>query len=545
MTANQGTTQDLLERYALQKPDEIFVTFPGGAWGWRQTLHLARSVANGLRGIGVRPGDYVASWLPNGPEALLALFGVNLAGAAQVPVNIAYRGGPLEHALRTSQAKVLIVHHELLQHLAVLDLPSLRSVVVVGGEDGASAGRYDQRSWVELECAPSDELPNECRRLPSDDMLVIFTSGTTGHSKGVRCSYYHHGAYADWFSVGDLGAADRALILLPLFHVGGSGWVFWALKTGASLALLPRFETRRFWDDVKALGATTCTMMGAMANFLLQEPAYPSDADNSLRIALATPWMKSWPHFSQRFGIRLWAGFGMSEVPGPLRADVGEDLTGLGRETSPEWEVRVVDDFDAEVAPGNPGEMIVRHRRPWVITHGYLGMPEATADVWRNGWFHTGDIVMRRDDGSLIYIDRSKDSIRRRGENISSLEVELEVTAHPDVLDAAVVAVPSDQSDDEVMVFVKVREGVQLLSEDLINFLAPRMPHYMVPRYVEFVGNLPRTPTGKVRKVELRQRGIGSATWDREKAGIRFKAQRLSPVVRDTSAPGADADKWS
>ncbi|MER2535930.1 MAG: AMP-binding protein [Rhizobiaceae bacterium] len=528
------TTRELLERHAAHTPDRVFAAFPGGAWTWRETLDRARSVANGLRELGVTPGDYVASWLPNGCDALLSLLGVNLAGAAQVPMNVAYRGRLLEHALRTSQAKVLIAHHELAPHLDGLDLPDLRTIVVVGGAAAASATAYAQRSWTDLERASSEAPPPECDRRPSDDMIVIFTSGTTGHSKGVRCSYHHHDAYADWFSAGDLGPDDRALVVLPLFHVGGSGWVFWALRTGASLALMPRFETARFWADVEALGATTCTMVGAMANFLLEAPPRPADAQTPMRIVLATPWMNAWPEFARRFGVKLWAAFGMSEVPGPFRADVGDDITGLGREISPEWEVRLVDAYDMEVPDGAPGELTVRHRRPWVITHGYLGMPEATAHAWRNGWFHTGDIVARRSDGIFVYVDRSKDSIRRRGENISSLEVELELQAHPAVLAAAVVAVPSDRSDDEVMAFVQRRAGAALTGEELIRFVIPRLPHYMVPRYIEFVDELPRTPTGKLRKVELRERGVGAATWDREQAGINVKAQRLSvPSSRD------------
>nr|WP_271208828.1 AMP-binding protein [Rhodococcus wratislaviensis]GLK33183.1 ATP-dependent acyl-CoA ligase [Rhodococcus wratislaviensis] len=533
MTYEQ-TTAGLMERNVRAAPDRIFVTFPGGSWTYRETLDRARSVANGLRDLGVAPGDYVASWLPNGPEALLALLGVNLAGAVQVPMNTAYRGGLLEHALNLSAARTLIVHHELVKHLASIEAPHLQTVIVVGGEQSSiTDAPFDVVDWSQLETGDTSQLPIECRRSATDDMIVIFTSGTTGPSKGVRCSYVHHASYAEWFSVGDLGSEDRALIVLPLFHVGGTGWVFAALTWGASLALLPRFETRRFWQDVEELGATTCTMVGAMATFLLQEPRRDDDADTPLRIALATPWMEAWPEFAQRFGIKLWSGFGMSEVPGPLRSGFPDgDITGLGRATSPEWDIRVVDGRDLEVPDGTPGELIVRHRRPWVITHGYLNMPVQSGEAWRNGWFHTGDVVIRREDGSYAYVDRSKDSIRRRGENISSLEVEVELRAHPDVLDAAVVAVPSEHSDDEVMAFVQVKQGEQVDCAALIDFVLPRMPHYMVPRYVEVVTDLPRTPTGKLRKVELRERGVGSSTWDREQAGIRVKSERLSAVTR-------------
>ena len=226
----------------------------------------------------------------------------------------------------------------------------------------------------------------------------------------------------------------------------------------------------------------------------------------------------------------------MTEVPGPLRSAFPDgDITGLGRATSGEWDIRVVDGRDLEVPDGTPGELIVRHDRPWTITHGYLNMPLESGAAWRNGWFHTGDVVMRREDGSYVYLDRAKDSIRRRGENISSLEVEVELRAHPDVLDAAVVAVPSEHSDDEVMAFVQVKEGAQVDCADLINFVSPRMPHYMVPRYIEVMTDLPRTPTGKLRKVELRERGVGPSTWDREQIGITIKSERLSTVTRPSA----------
>lgn len=528
------TTAGLLERNARNAPDSTFVAFPGGSWTHLDTLHRARSVANGLRGLGVAPGDYVVSWLPNGAEALLALLGVNVAGAVEVPLNTAYRGGLLEHALNLSAAPTLIVHYELVEHLATIDVPHVRTLVVVGGDSSSiSNDRFDIVPWSALEDGDISELPAECRRHATNDMVVIFTSGTTGPSKGVQCSYLHHASYAEWFSVGDLGADDRVLIVLPLFHVGGTGWVYAALTWGASVAILPRFETRRFWQDVAELGATTCTMVGAMATFLLQQPPRDDDAQTPLRIALATPWMETWPEFAERFGVDLWAGFGMSEVPGPLRSEFPDaDLTGLGRETSPEWEIRVADELDQEVPDGAPGEMIVRHRRPWTITHGYLNMPVESGAAWRNGWFHTGDVVIRREDGSYIYVDRQKDSIRRRGENISSLEVEVELRAHPDVLDVAVVAVPSEHSDDEVMAFVEVKEGAQVDCEELITFVLPRMPHYMVPRYIQVVDELPRTPTGKLRKVELRQQGVGPATWDREASRVTVKSARLSAVAR-------------
>jgi len=269
--------------------------------------------------------------------------------------------------------------------------------------------------------------------------------------------------------------------------------------------------------------------MGAMASFLLAQPARPDDASNPLRIGLATPAMPRWEEFADRFGVKLWSGFAMTEVPGPLRSPFpNADLSGAGIATSTDWQIRIVDDFDFEVPAGSPGELIVRHTTPWAISHGYLGMPGATADSWRNGWFHTGDIMAERSDGTLQFVDRKKDALRRRGENISSFEVEAEILQHPAVADASVVATHSTASEDEVLAFVVLQDGSTLDHMELAEFLVPRLPHFMVPRFIEFVTELPRTPTGKVRKVELREKGIGPYTWDREAAGLILKATRVS-----------------
>lgn len=531
MSVENITIAGLLERNANRAPDEVFAVFHTGSWTMGETLRRSRAVATGLAELDIGPGEHVASWLPNGPEGLLSLFGTNLAGAVQVPLNTAYRGGLLEHALNLVQAPLLVAHHELINRLDGLHLPWLRRLVVVGGTDVPALPGVEVFPWEQLESADPTPPDNSRRANAWDDMVIIYTSGTTGPSKGVRCSAYHHQGFAEWFRVGDLGADDRALISLPLFHVGGTGWVYAMLDWGGSVGLLPRFSTSTFWHDVRRLGATTATMIGSMGTFLLQESPQPDDADNPLRIALATPHIPEWERFAERFGVQLWSGYAMSEVPGPLRSVFpGGNLAGAGEMLPDGWQVRLVDEHDLEVPVGTPGELVVRHDRPWKITHGYLGMPEATAEAWQNGWFHTGDVMTRDSDGTYYFVDRRKDALRRRGENISSAEVEAEIRAHPDVVDAAVVAVPAQESDDDVLAFVVPAGGTTVDPAELLAFLIPRMPHYMVPRYIDLVNELPLTPTGKVRKVELRDRGVTATTWDREVARITVTSTRLSPL---------------
>jgi carnitine-CoA ligase len=279
---------------------------------------------------------------------------------------------------------------------------------------------------------------------------------------------------------------------------------------------------------VRDFGVTTTTVMAAMATFLLREPPGDDDRDNPMRIALLVPHIPGAHDFGERFGIKLWTGYAMSEVPGPLRTALApSNLNTAGVATSPAWHLRLVDGEGHDVEGEEIGELVARHDVPETITGGYVNMPEATATAWRDGWFHTGDLFRRDADGGFHFVDRDKDALRRRGENISSFELEAEITAHPAVVQAAAVGIPAEEGDQDVMAFVVVRDGAELTHRELFDFLVPRMPHYMVPRYLEFVAELPRTPTEKVRKLELRERGPGPATWDRTQEGIDLKAVRL------------------
>ncbi|MFP5255796.1 MAG: AMP-binding protein [Acidimicrobiia bacterium] len=523
------TTVQLLRSQAERQGDKVYAAVrDGGTMTYGEALVQAEAVRNGLASCGVRRGDRVSAWLPNGLELISSIFGANLLGAALAPCNVAYRGGVLQHVVNLAAAEILIAHEQLVPRLEGLDLPHLRMVVVVGDSGVPVPAGLQRLDWGELVSLPAPGGVRDPDPLPHEDMIVIYTSGTTGVSKGVRCSYLHHAEFSRYLQVGDLGGDDRALVTLPLFHIGGTKWLYTMLRWGGSIGVLPRFSTESFWDDVRALGATTGTILAAMAGFLLAEPQSDDDAENPLRIALVNPTHPQWAEFEVRFGVQLWSGFGMTEVPGVLKTPLSyEKLDSVGRVASADWELRLVDDHDEEVTPGEAGEAIVRHARPWTITHGYVGMPEATATAWRNGWFHTGDILVRDLEGDFYFVDRKKDSLRRRGENVSSFEVESEITRHPEVLEAAVVAVRADTEDD-ILAFVLRRPASELEHAALVEFLVPRMAHFMIPRYFEFVDEMPRTPTQKIQKDILRERGISTATWDRESMGMLIKADRLS-----------------
>ncbi|MER2534114.1 MAG: AMP-binding protein [Rhizobiaceae bacterium] len=517
-------TQELLRKWAHETPDKTFAVFESGAdWTYADALQLSWRVGNALTRLGVAPGQPVLSFLPNGEEAIAVFFGANAAGAVYAPINVAYRGAILQHALTLPRGEILVVAKDLYDRLEGLDLPHVKTVVVVGSTPRHKLAAKHV-NWTELAQTEIVEPSERCRRKPTDDMVYIYTSGTTGPSKAVRCSYRHHEVYTDWYGR-ELNETDRCFLCLPMFHVGGTGWLYTMLMRGGSIAVVERFRTDDFWPAVKRMGATTCTFMAAMARFLFRQPARPDDADNPIRVACLVPYIPETEAFGKRFDVELFTGFAMSEVPGPLRTAAGtSNMNRAGVAASPDWQLRLVDADGYDVPQGTVGELVVRHTQPAVVTRGYLNMPEATAEAWTDGWFHTGDLFKIDHDGNYHFVDRNKDALRRRGENISSIEVEAEINRHPSVSESAIIGVPSTEMEDDVFAYVVRKEGADISHEDLFQFLADHMPHFMVPRYIEFIDELPRTPNHKVAKGDLRKRDRGAA-WDREAAGIRLTAK--------------------
>jgi carnitine-CoA ligase len=368
---------------------------------------------------------------------------------------------------------------------------------------------------------------------PWDDFALVYTSGTTGPSKGVQLSYANHRLYADTLVWPDIGAEDRFMVSVPLSHVGGTALTYAMLQRGGAVVLPGGFDAKRFWEDIRHYGATATFVIHGMVSFLLGRPPTDAEADNPLRYVYMGPLTRV-GEFAERFGVKIWTGFGMTELPTVLRSGLNPTSeTTVGRPFNPDVECRLVDEHDLPVPDGTPGELIVRHKHPWVLNSGYKDMPAATAEGWRNGWFHTGDQLLVDNAGEWMFVDRAKDAIRRRGENISSYEVEAEVLSHADVDQVAAIAVPNPDmeestGDEEVKVVIVPVPGRTIEPLELVEYLIPRMPRHMVPRFVEIVDELPRTPSFKVKKGDLRAAGITAETWDRERAGIKLRGERLS-----------------
>jgi crotonobetaine/carnitine-CoA ligase len=354
----------------------------------------------------------------------------------------------------------------------------------------------------------------------------MYTSGTTGPSKGVMISHGHAYEYARGvIDMIEIKQSDVYYAPLPLFHIAGQWAVIYAAAIAGATAVLPdTFSASRFWATVRRYRVTCSFLLGAMANLLYRQAPAPDDADNPLDRVLVVPLIPEVEPFNQRFGCRVSTTWGGTEMNCPTRSgfDLPNNRT-CGRVDERLYEVRMVDANDNEVPPGVPGEAVVRPKLPWITMAGYWNRPDWTVAAWRNLWLHTGDMLMKDKAGNLYFVDRTKDAIRRRGENISSMEVEQEINAHPDVLECAVIPVASAETEQEVMAIVVPKSGRRIAPEALIAFLEPRMAYFMVPRYLEFAAELPKTPTGKIQKFGLRERGVTSATWDRVAAGIKLK----------------------
>ena len=518
----------LLDRWANERPDQPHVVFADGAeWTFAELRDKVRTKAAGLRAMGIEQGEHVAVWLPNGPDALIAFYAINYIGAVFVPFNTAYRGQLLQHVIANSGARVLLVHPDLVPRLHEIDLGRVERLVVTTGIEVPEAPRPIQR-FDELAGAADETLELARPIEPWDIQSIIYTSGTTGPSKGVLSSYLHMFSNAGPESWPMVDENDRYMCVAPIFHIGGMGPPFVMLARGASVAMIDNFSTEDFWAVAKATQSTVVFLLGVMATFLLKAEPRPDDRDHTVKKAFMVPLTGDAPAFTERFGVDIYTIFNMTEISSPIVSEANPKKIGTCGRVRDGVDVRLVDRNDCEVPIGEIGEMLVRTDRPWAMNSGYNANPEATAEAWRNGWFHTGDAFRRDEDGYFYFVDRVKDAIRRRGENISSFEVEADVCSHPAVREAAAVAVPSEFSEDEVMVIVAPVPGQKLEARQLAEFLIDTMPYFMVPRYIRILDELPKTPSAKVMKADLRKEGVTPDTWDREAAGLRVRREKFS-----------------
>ena len=509
----------LLEERAVTHSEQIFAVFEDVPdWTFRETLRQTRRTAAGLQAAGVCKGDAVLIALPNGPDALRVWFAANYIGAVAVHVNSAYRGGLLERVIGNSKARHFVTSGDMVRHLDNLDLGELE-VIIHFGEAPASRPGLQLLKASMLDDA-GDEPDETGEILPFETQSIIYTSGTTGPSKGVMCSYLHilTAGHAVYF----LTAEDRYLVNLPMYHIAGQLPCMLMLSLGGSVAIVERFKTDTFWQGIEETGATFAILLGVMTRFLLSQPESPAEKAGILKHIIQQPFDDDAPKLKERFGIDIYTSFNMTEISLPIVSEANPAIAGTCGRKREGVELRIVDQYDCEVPQGDIGELMIRTDQPWAMMHGYLDEPAATAQAWRNGWFHTGDAFYVDEKGNYFFVDRMKDTIRRRGENISSFEVEAAVMSHPDIREAAAVGVDSDISESEVLVVISLKEGRTLDLAEFVAFLGPKLAYFMIPRYVRIVDELPKTPTQKIEKHRLRDIGLSAGdVWDREAAGIK------------------------
>ena len=536
-----------LDARAMQTPDRPFLTMEGeGTQTFAQCRASAWDMAGLLRAAGLRAGQCVAVMSPNCHSAVHAWMGANLLGAADVMINTGYRGRPLEHALNLVQAEVLLIEERFLPVLRESEsrLDHLRKVVHFRLPDAPDVPVPDGFSRLEL--VPLDALRHEPVTVvqgPTFASLasIIFTSGTSGPAKGVMMP--HSQAYALALQTVRglrLGEHDTLYGFHPLFHTAGKFiCVYAGLLAGAHVVLDRRFRAERWLARIRECGATATLAHGAMLEMVHALPPSPQDSDNPLERLMASPFPRRIAaDFERRFGVRGVEVWGMTEINNPCWCPLDEPLRpGTCGKLNAEWaELRVVDpETDLEVPVGEVGEFVVRPKKPWTMMQGYIGMPTQTLQAWRNLWFHTGDAGYVDADGWYHFVDRLGDRIRRRAENVSSYEIESAAASHPAVLECAAVGVPSGyEADDDIKLFVVPGPDAAFAPQDLLEHLVRLLPHYMVPRYPETISALPRTPTNKVRKAELRSGAIAGDCWDRKAAGLSLLdvARRVQGALR-------------
>jgi crotonobetaine/carnitine-CoA ligase len=476
-------------------------------------------------GVAAGAGTHVGTLLTNRFEAHRTMVALGWLQAVEVPLNTAYVGKMLQYALDLADVTVLVTEAQFVERVLAVaaELPLLRTVVVVDDDAPATTGdlRTVGRAAFLDGATPAEGLAGPAAH---DIACLLFTSGTTGPSKAVITPWAVVHQNWSWVPDDTLAAGQGLYCAMPLFHNSGRGAFNFTVSKGGRFVMREKFSATSFWADITAHQCAVAATVGPMTALLWSAEPRPDDADNPLESVVCGPMIPEIEEFKTRFGVRVTTTYGQTEIGCPLSSgweSVPPTSCGKVRTDYPWPEIRLADELDEPVSPGQVGEMLVRTRAPWAMNVGYYKMPEQTSAAWRNGWFHTGDAFVQDADGNFFFQDRMKDTIRRRGENISSFEVENLVTEHPQVVEVAAIAVPAALGEDEVMVALIVRDRASFDHAEFIEFLRTRMPRFMVPRYVEVFDDFPRVETSmRVKKTELRARGVTATTWDRDAAGI-------------------------
>jgi carnitine-CoA ligase len=523
----QRTIHGVLKAKVKQYGNREFFRWNDSVFGFEDVDRQSDKVASGLQSLGIGKGDKVGIMMGNRPEFLFLWFGLSKLGAIEVPVNTAHRGDLLTYMVDKADCRLLVAASQFLDRVGPVlnNLPTVEKIIVL---------RESEEAFPELDkpvmdypaMIDNDGTYDAEEVLWSDPFVIMFTSGTTGPSKGSLMP--HNYALHLGEIVCEAMEYDEKDVLynaLPLFH--GNAQLLStmpALMSGAKMVLAEKFSAGRFWDDIRGYGCTEFNYIGGILPILMKADPTAGDADTPLRVMMGggAP-MDLFSAIEKRFGVTLIEGYGMSEIGLPLMNTLKERKPGTCGKPFRDYTVKLVDDRGVEVGVNTPGELLMRPLKPYTMVLEYYKMPEKTVEAWGDLWFHTGDYLFCDEDGYFHFVDRKKDALRRRGENISSYEVEKVINSHPAVLESAAVAVKSGLGEDEVMICLTLKPGKELTPVKLMAHCEERMAYFMIPRYVRMMTEMPKTPTQRVQKYQLRQEGVTPDTWDREQAGVVLK----------------------
>ena len=517
----------VLKQKLERNGNRTFFYFKDSEYGYQDFDETACRVACGLQKMGIGKGDKVAIMLDNCPEYLFLWFGLSKLGAVEVPINTAHKGDLLTYMLSQSESCLIVMDSKYLDRVTPIlnKIPNIANIVVHDtlGKGMPKLGK-SVVDWAHI--IDNNGKYDEVEVLWSDPFTIMYTSGTTGPSKGSLMPHNYALFMGEVvIEACEYDESDCLYTALPLFH--GNAQVLSlmpALMSGARMVLAERFSASRFWDDIKHYGCTEFNYVGSILPILFKAEPRSEDADNPLRLFFgggAPPDL--FEAIERRFGATIIEAYGMSEMGLPLMNTLKERKPSTCGKPRPDYQVRVVNDDGLELGPDTPGELLIRPIKPYSILLEYYRMPEKTVEAWRDMWFHTGDYLYYDEDGYFNFVDRKKDALRRRGENISSQEVEKVINSHPAVMESAAVAAKSELGEDEVLVCLTLKPGKSLAPVELIAYCEEHMAYFMVPRYLRFMEALPKTPTERVKKYELREQGVTADTWDREKVGYKLK----------------------
>ena len=499
----------------------------GSILNWGDAYEDSLRWASALERLGVKSGEPVVTVFANSFDGFRSWQGCAWLGAIESPINTNYKGDWLRHVVNNTETQVLLADARFAAPLFDIadQLTFLKHMVVFGTLD-------ETPDTLPFKLISEKEFLNDASVLerpepgPWDISSLIYTSGTTGRSKAVMVPWGHmKSSLESGLFPHDRLDGIRIYSPYPVFHITGKAGFYYAAAYGGPSIIRESFSLGEVWNDVRFFEANAGVILGPLAQMLMNQPELEDDAENPLRTVVMSPVIPDVDAFCERFDVDVFTAYNMTEINCPIvslgERSTNENYRSCGRARNG-VEVRIVDEHDIEVAPNIPGELIVRSE-PWELNTGYWNMPDKTNEAWRNGWFHTGDAMSYDEQGNYYFVDRAKDYIRRRGENISSFEIESIINEHPDISECGAVAVPAEEGEDEVKVAIVLEPNAKFDAAELMEFLIPKMPRFAIPRFVEVWDELPKTEaTARIQKARIRESGVTDTTWDRIRAGIKL-----------------------